>query len=34
MGDVQVANSFEKATMERDYSKLVLKNVLKLYNLF
>ena len=34
MGDVQVANSVEKATMGRDYSKLVLKNVLKLYNLF
>ena len=34
MGDVQVANSVKKATMGRDYSKLVLKNVLKLYNLF
>ena len=34
MGDVQVANSVEKETMGRDYSKLVLKNVLKLYNLF
>ena len=29
-----MANSVEKATMGRDYSKLVLKNVLKLYNLF
>ena len=34
MGDVQVANSVKKATMRRDYSKLVLKNVLKLYNCY
>ena len=34
MGDVQVANSVKKATKRRDYSKLVLKNVLKLYNCY
>ena len=34
MGDVQVANSVKKATMGRDYSKLDLKNVLKLYNCY
>ena len=34
VGDEQLTNSVKKATMGRDYSKLVLKNVLKLYNLF